>query len=103
MIKVETTHFLISANKSRPGQLEWPADDYDVRSADRRLVGRIYKHSHAPTGNWWFWTVLIFPAMAADSGAAETREEAMAALKAQWMVRCTRGRFLVFAPGRPCG
>ena len=41
----------------------------------------------APTGNWWFWAVQLFPAVAANSGTAETREAAMDAFKAQWMQR----------------
>ena len=51
------------------------------------VVGRIYKLSVAPTGNWWFWAVQLFPAEAADSGTAATREAAMAEFKAQWMQR----------------
>ena len=80
--------FLIGANKSRPSG-EWTDDDYDVRegSPDGPVVGRIYKLSVAPTGNWWFWAVQLFPAVAADSGTGETREAAMAAFKAQWMQR----------------
>lgn len=57
------------------------------RSPDGRLVGRIYKHTSAATGLWWFWAVQIFPAMAADSGNDDTREEAMARLKARWIDR----------------
>jgi len=43
-------------------------DDYDVRegSPDGPLIGRIYKLSVAPTGNWWFWAVRLFPAVAAE-------------------------------------
>jgi hypothetical protein len=74
--------FLVSGKKSRP-------HDYDVREGTPggRLVGRIYKYSHAPTGKWWFWAVQIFPAVASDSGAEDTRDAAMAALKAQWLLR----------------
>jgi hypothetical protein len=80
--------FLISANKSRRSG-EWSDDDYDVRDGapDGPVVGRIYKLSVAPTGNWWFWAVQLFPAVAADSGTAETREAAMAEFKAHWMQR----------------
>src|SRR5690348_15460453 len=67
----QPTLYLIATDKRRP-------DDYDVRAEDRRLVGRIYKYSHAPTGKWWFWAVQIFPAVASDSGSEETREAAMA-------------------------
>ena len=35
----------------------------------------------------WFWAVQLFPAVAADSGTAETREAAMDAFKAQWIAR----------------
>src|SRR3974390_1554159 len=81
--------FLVSANKSRRGNLEWSDDDYDVRDGapDGPVVGRIYKLSVAPTGNWWFWAAQLFPAVAADSGTAETREAAMEAFKAQWIQR----------------
>jgi hypothetical protein len=70
--------FLVSANKGRIGNLEWSDDDYDVceGAADGPVVGRIYKLSVAPTGNWWFWAVQLFPAVGADSGTAETREAA---------------------------
>jgi hypothetical protein len=50
-----------------------------VTASDGPVVGRIYKLSAAPT-----WAVQLFPAVAADSGTAETREAAMAEFKAQW-------------------
>ena len=61
--------YLVSGNKN---------DDYDVREGapDGPVVGRIYKLSVAPTGHWWFWAVQLFPAVAADSGTAETCEAA---------------------------
>jgi len=48
--------FLVNANKSRVGNLEWSDDEYDVceGSPDGPVLGRIYKLSVAPTGNWWF-------------------------------------------------
>ena len=78
--------FLVSANKSRRGNMRWSDDDYDVcdGAPDGPVVGRIYKLTVAPTGNWWFWAVQLFPAVGADSGTAETREAAMAEFKAQW-------------------
>ena len=77
--------FLVSANKSRRGNMRWSDDDYDVcdGAPDGPVVGRIYKLTVAPTGNWWFWAVQLFPAVGADSGTAETREAAMEAFKAQ--------------------
>jgi hypothetical protein len=51
---------------------------------DGPVIGRIYKVSFLPSGTPWFWRLLIFPAIA-DSGAAETLEPAMAAVKAQWL------------------
>ena len=84
--------FFVRANKSRPfGQ--WSEDDYDVRddARDGPVIGRIYKLSVAPTGNWWFWALNLFPAVAGDSGTAETREVAMAAFEAQWR-RCKSKR-----------
>ena len=84
----ESQLFLVSANKSQPSS-QWSDDDYDVRegSPDGPVIGRIYKLSVAPTGNWWFWAVQLFPAVGADSGTAETREAVMAEFKAQWMQR----------------
>jgi hypothetical protein len=81
--------YLISASKSRGDRMRWSEDDYDVRNGapDGPVVGRIYKLSVAPTGNWWFWAVQLFPAVGDDTGTAETREAAMAAFKAQWIAR----------------
>jgi hypothetical protein len=52
----DTLLYLIAANKSRIGNLDWDDDDYDVREGapDSPVVGRIYKLSVAPSGNWWF-------------------------------------------------
>ena len=60
--------FLVSANRGRRGNMQWSDDDYDVREGkpDGPLIGRIYKLSVAPTGNWWFWAVQLFPAVAAE-------------------------------------
>jgi hypothetical protein len=76
-----------SANKSRRPGMQWSDDDCDVREGalDGPVIGRIY--SVAPTGNWLFWAVQLFPAVAADSGTAETREAAMAEFKVQWIQR----------------
>ena len=65
-MKTDSRLYLISGNKN---------DDYDVRegASDGPVVGRMYKLSVAPTGNWWFWAVQLFPAVAADSGTAESR------------------------------
>lgn len=64
-------------------------EDYSVRedSPDGLVIGRIYKKSHSPVGRLWYWALHIFPAVAADHGDEETREAAMAALKAQWLRR----------------
>jgi hypothetical protein len=88
----EARLYLVPANKSRPPGVQWSADDYDVRDGapDGYVIGRIYKHSHAPTGKWWFWALNLFPAVAADSDSADTREAAMPALKAQWLARAQR-------------
>jgi hypothetical protein len=67
--------FLVSANKSR-SSAQWSDDDYDVRdgTATGRVIGRIYKLSVAPTGKWWWWRLMLFPAMTTDRGTAETRD-----------------------------
>jgi hypothetical protein len=54
---------------------------------DGPVIGRIYKQAFSPSGTPWFWGLLIYPAMAADRGTEETREAAMAALKARWVQR----------------
>jgi hypothetical protein len=85
----EAKLFLISANKSRVGNLDWGQDDYDVRdgSPEGSVIGRIYKMVHSPSGTPWFWSVLLLPARANDSGTEATREDAMAAFKEQWIAR----------------
>jgi hypothetical protein len=81
--------YLISANKSRSGDVTWNEDDYDVREGSRTgpVIGRIYKTTHSPSGKLWFWGLNLFPAMAADRGHAASREEAMQAIKARWSER----------------
>jgi hypothetical protein len=84
--------FLVSANKSRPGGLQWDADDYDVRAAaaDGPVVGRIYRSTQSPEATPWFWTIIETPVTTADRDYAETREAAMAAFKARWESRGRR-------------
>lgn len=62
--------------------------DYDVveRSAadgSERIIGRIYDHAGAAQDKW-LWAMENF-----GSRLADTREEAMAAFKAQWAKRQT--------------
>jgi hypothetical protein len=66
-------------------------DDHDVRdgAADGPVIGRIYL-SPARQQDPWFWGITLFPASAADSGFAGTREEAMAKLKVRWVMRDCR-------------
>jgi hypothetical protein len=68
--------------------MRWSDDDYDVRNGapDGPVIGRIYKQAFS-CATLGFWGLLKFPAMAADTGMAETREAAMAALKARWVKR----------------
>jgi hypothetical protein len=81
--------FLVSANKSRSGGVQWDADDYDVRDggADGPVIGRIYRSTQSPEATPWFWTIIETPVTTADRDYAETREAAMAALKARWIAR----------------
>jgi hypothetical protein len=45
--------------------------------------GAPYKQDYSPSGMPWFWAVNYFPAaVPSDNGAEETREAAMAVLKA---------------------
>jgi hypothetical protein len=80
--------YLIVANKSRSGG-PWSSDDYDVRDGarDRPVIGRIFRSTQAPEATRWFWTIIETPVTAADRDYAETREAAMAAFKARWIMR----------------
>ena len=80
--------FLVRAKKSRGGG-HWSDDDYDVRQGRGQgpVIGRIFRAPQSPEAQPWFWTLTRFPSSTADRGYAETREAAMAALKAAW----TRG------------
>lgn len=81
------TLILKSANVSRGGDMQWDADDYDVRDQAGRVVGRIMRHPQAPDGNPWFWTIVEgVPPSIENRGYAATREQAMTAFKARWLM-----------------
>lgn len=80
-----TTLTLIPAKKSRRADF-WPDDDYDVR-CDGQVVGRVFRPPQAPTEQPWFWTIVAgIPMSIHNRGYATTREEAMAAFNAAWVV-----------------
>ena len=67
------------AQDHRPG--DWNADDFDVLD-DGREVGRIYR-INAATEIWW-WGVSFQLTGRKSYGRVDTREEAMAAFKAEY-------------------
>ena len=84
---------LLRASKHRLG--DWSDDDYDVVDAEG-IVGRILYAAANYTGGPerpWFWSITCkFPSEPADRGNAATREEAMAAFKARWLLVSANGR-----------
>jgi hypothetical protein len=75
---------LVSANKSRGGNAQWDADDYDVRDDAGRVVGRIMRHPQAPKDQPCFWTIVEgIPPSIHNRGYAGSREQVMAAFKAR--------------------
>jgi hypothetical protein len=67
------------AQGHRPG--DWGLDDYDVFDGERD-VGRIYR-VNAATELWW-WGVSFMLTGRKSYGTADTRDEAMAAFKAEY-------------------
>jgi alpha-ketoglutarate-dependent taurine dioxygenase len=64
-----------------------PADDYEVFDSNRRVVGRIMLHPQAPKDRPWFWTVAAreIPPSVYNRGYSQSREQAMADFKKQWL------------------
>lgn len=76
---------LTRASKSHDGTRD--PDDYAVRNAAGRVVGRIVRHPQARKGHEWLWMISareIKPSTA-NRGYAATRDKAMAEFKAWWL------------------
>ena len=75
---------LVSARKNR-GAEHWSEDDYDVRDAHGKVVGRIMRHPQVAKDKPWFWTIVAreIPPSVHNHGYAATREDAMADFKMQ--------------------
>ena len=70
-------------------QDHWDKDDYDVRLGDASglVVDRIMLHPQAPKDRLWFSTITAreMPPSVHNRGYSESREQAMADFKAQWL------------------
>jgi hypothetical protein len=84
------TLILKHANKSRPGNIDWGPNDFDVLNADR-CIGRIFLSPQAPQGRPWFWTITAreYPPTIHSRSYSPTREEAMQDFKTQWQTKFT--------------
>jgi hypothetical protein len=80
------TLILKHANKNRLGAIDWDPNDFDVCASDH-CIGRIFLLVQAPQGRPWYWTITAreYPPTIHSRGYSATREQAMAAFKAQWM------------------
>jgi hypothetical protein len=76
------------ANKNRLGAIDWGPNDFDVCDGDR-CIGRIMLHPQTPKDRPWFWTITALeqPPSIHNKGYCATREQAMAAFKAQLVNR----------------
>jgi hypothetical protein len=65
------------------GKLE---DDYAVFDGDRKPIGRILRHPHAPPCKHWCWSITVrVPQHPYDRSSAASREQAMADFKTAWL------------------
>jgi hypothetical protein len=80
------TLILKRAGSSRPGNISWGDNDYDVLDEARACVGRIFKSPHSPSDRNWMWTIIARaqPPSVHSRGYSETREQAMTDFKVQW-------------------
>jgi hypothetical protein len=61
-------------------------NDYTILDGDR-AIGRIFLSPASPPDRNWFWTITAvdFKPSMHNHGYSETREQAMADFKAQWL------------------
>ena len=77
---------VLKTTRSQYGKPFNDADDYVVLN-DGRVIGRIFHQPQAPQGQPWFWTITAreYPPSIHSRGYSETREQAMADFKKQWL------------------
>jgi hypothetical protein len=73
------------AHENRLGAIDCGPNDFDVLDADR-CIGRIFLSPQSPGRNWmWTITAVDFKPSIHSRGYLETREQAMADFKTQWL------------------
>ena len=77
---------VLKTTRSQYGSPFDTENDYVVLDDDR-LIGRIFLSPQSPPDRNWMWTITArdFPRSIHTRGYSETREQAMADFKAQWL------------------
>ena len=86
MVQFKMQTLILKTTRSQYGS-PFDNDDYVVLHDDH-VIGRIMLHPQAPEGRPWFWTItaMDYPPSIHTRGYSETREQAMADFKAQWLL-----------------
>jgi hypothetical protein len=75
---------ILKRASKRRQSAEWTDDDYDVLTADGRVIGRIVKGAAAPVGLPWTLAFEHQKDRTPIHGYEATREAAMAAFAKSW-------------------